>query len=130
MWASDLRNIADTYGIGLRAKITASFDLNADLTDAKVRDEFKTGSISPAASIVAPLPNIITRVTTFKLTGKYALDRYSGIRMFYVHDRYRTDDWTWANWNYTTATDGGTTVRQNPDQKVDFVGVSYYFKFH
>lgn len=129
VWASDLRNIANTWGVGLRAKITPKFDLDADLTDAKVRDEFNTSSISPAASIVAPLPNINTRVTTFKLTGRYALDRHSGVRVFYVHDRYRTDDWTWANWAYTTATDGGTTVRQNPDQKVDFIGVSYYFRF-
>ena len=129
-WGSDLRNIADTWGVGLRAKISAKLDLDADFTDAKVRDEFSTRSISPAASIVAPLPNINTRVTTFKLTGKYALDRNSGLRLFYVYDRYRTDDWTWANWNYTVANDGGTTVQQNPDQKVNFIGVSYHFRFH
>lgn len=130
VWASDLRNIADTWGLGLKARITAKFDLGADLTDAKVRDELGTSLISPATStIVTPLPNINTRVTTFKLTGKYSLDRQTGIRVFYIHDRYRTDDWTWANWTYTAATDGGTTVRQNPNQKVDFLGASFYYEF-
>jgi hypothetical protein len=43
----------------------------------------------------------------------------------YAFDQYRTDDWTWANWVYTD----GTTVTQDPNQKVHFIGVSYYYRF-
>ena len=72
-----------------------------------------------------PLNDIHTKVTSFKLYGKYALDRKSGVRVDYGYDRYQTDDWTWANWVYVD----GTTVLQNPDQKVSFLGVSYYYRF-
>ncbi|MEW6690131.1 MAG: MtrB/PioB family decaheme-associated outer membrane protein [Pseudomonadota bacterium] len=130
VWGSSLKNISDTWGLGLRAKVSARLELRADFTDADVRDELGTSLISPAGSTtVTPLPNINTRVTTFKLAGDYALSRQSTLRLFYVYDRYRTDDWTWANWNYTTATDGGTTVRESPNQKVNFIGVSYRYRF-
>ena len=76
----------------------------------------------------APLNDIHTKVTTVKLSARYALQRNSGVRVTYIHDRYETDDWTWAYWNYTPA-EGGTTVRQDPNQKVDFLGASYYYRF-
>lgn len=126
VWSADLRNIADTYGLGLRAKVSSKIDVGADLVDSKVRDEMNTAAISPAvSSAVVPLNDIHTKVTSFKLYGKYALDRKSGVRVDYGYDRYQTDDWTWANWVYVD----GTTVLQNPDQKVSFLGVSYYYRF-
>ena len=129
VWGADLSNIADSIGLGLRVKTTEKLDIGADLVASKVRDEMKLNSIAPAnSSVVNPLPDIETKVTTLKLYGKYALNRYSGVRVDYIYDRYQTDDWTWANWNYSVL-DGGTTVRQEPDQKVNFVGVSYYYRW-
>jgi MtrB/PioB family decaheme-associated outer membrane protein len=129
IWGADLRNIADSFGLGLHVKASPKLELGADLTESRVRDEMRLSSISPAASVAStPLDDIHTKVTTVMLSAKYALQRNSGVRMTYIHDRYKTDDWTWANWNYTPA-EGGTTVRQDPDQKVDFVGVSYYYRF-
>lgn len=130
VWGSNLKNIADTFGVGLRAEVSARLALRADLTHAEVRDKLGTSLISPSTSTtVTPLPDINTRVTTFKLGGDYTLDRQSSVGVFYVYDRYRTDDWTWANWNYTVANDGGTTVRQDPNQRVNFIGVSYRYRF-
>jgi predicted porin len=91
-----------------------------------VRDEMELNSIAGAA--VEPLDVINTKVTTLNLSVKYALQRNAGVRAMYIYDRYRSDDWTWANWNYSPA-DGGTTVLQEPDQKVHFVGVSYYYRW-
>ena len=127
IWSAKLRNIADSYGLGLRAKLTSKLDIGADLTESKVRDEMDTTAIvPPVSSVVLPLDNINTKITTFKLYGKYALTRHSGIRVDYIFDHYRTDDWTWANWVYGD----GTTVLQNPNQKVNFAGISYYYRFH
>ena len=107
--------------------MSAKREIGADLTEWKLRDEMKLNSISPVVSVIAstPLPDIDTKVTTLKLYGTYALNRHSDIRVDYIHDRYRTDDWTWANWTYTgtPAIDGETTVLQDPDQKVNFIGV-------
>lgn len=126
VWSSDLRNIADSYGLGLRSAVGTKIHVGADLVASKVRDEMNTLAIDPVgASAVVPLPDIHTKVTSLQLYGKYALTRQSGLRVDYIYDRYQTDDWTWANWIYPD----GTTILQDPDQKVNFVGVSYYYKF-
>jgi len=130
VWNSELKNVANSFGVGLRAKPMAKLDVGFDLVQSKVRDEITTSSIDPAVSTaITPLDNINTKVTTFRLFGKYALNKQSGVRLEYVHDRYSTDDWTWANWTYTSSADGGTTVLQDGVQNVDFVGVAYYYRF-
>lgn len=133
VWSTDLRNFANTVGLGLRAKLTEKLELVADAMRSRIRDEMRLTSISPTPSVVdtgtgAPLDDIHTTVTTFRLSAKYALWRNAGVTMMYMYDRYETDDWTWANWNYSLP-DGGTTVRQEPLQKVHFFGVSGYYRW-
>jgi MtrB/PioB family decaheme-associated outer membrane protein len=128
-WVGDVKNLSDNFGLGLRAKATSRVDVGADVTYAKVRDEYGLSALdaNTAAQLTlqGPLPDITTKVTTVRLYGKYALDRKSGVRVDYVYDQYQTDDWTWSRWIYAD----GTTVLQDPNQKVNYVGVSYYYKF-
>ncbi len=127
VWGSHVKNLADTFGLGLLVKVSKKFEWGADLTESRVRDEILLNSI--AGTAVTPINDVIhTKVTSLKLSAKYALQRNSGVRVIYSYDRYRTDDWTWANWNYSPA-DGGTTVLQNPNQKVNFIGVAYYYRW-
>jgi len=126
-WGADLRNISNSLGLGLRAKASPKLELSADVVETKVRDRMNLLAIAPTGGI-APLDEIHTKVTTWTLAAKYALQSNSGLRATFVHDQYRTDDWTWANWNYTPA-EGGTTIRQTPNQKVNFLGLSYYHRF-
>jgi predicted porin len=132
VWGSNVRNLADTFGLGLRAALTSKIELSAELSHSKVRDEMELSSIAPGTVVtvptVSPLDVINTEVTNLNLSVKYALQRNSGVRAMYSYDRYRTDDWTWANWNYSPA-DGGTTVLQEPAQKVSLIGVSYYYRW-
>ena len=125
-WVGTVKNVADNFGLGLTAKATSKVDVGAKVTYAKVRDEFDLTALNAtAAANLKPLDSITTKVTTVNLYGKYALDRRSGVRLDYVYDQYQTDDWTWSLWNYGD----GTTVLQDPNQKVNYVGVSYYYKF-
>jgi len=126
VWGSNVRSLADTFGLGLRAKLGSKFELSADVSESKVRDEMLLNSIAGAA--VSPINDINTKVTSLKLSVQYALQRNSGVRVMYIYDRYQTDDWTWAYWNYSPA-DGGTTVLQEPNQKVNFIGASYYYRW-
>jgi predicted porin len=129
VWGADLKNTGDSFGLGLRAKVTSKIDLSADATHTKVKDEMNLLAIDPTnSSTVTLLPDTNTKVTTVKLGARYALQRNASIRLTYIHDEYKTDDWTWAYWNYSPA-EGGTTVLQDPNQKVDFVGVSYHYRF-
>ena len=47
------------------------------------------------------------------------------MRAQWIHDTYKTDDWTWQQWTYSD----GTRVTQEPKQEVDFIGVQYYYRF-
>jgi MtrB/PioB family decaheme-associated outer membrane protein len=130
-WSADLKNIADTFGLTLRTRVTSKLEITADAMRSRVRDEMRLTSITPVPSVVdtgQPLNDIHTVVTTVRLNAKYALRQNMGVRFTYMFDRYDTDDWTWAFWNYSP-TEGGTTVRQEPIQKVHFFGVSGYYRW-
>lgn len=125
VWSSDVKNVANSWGAGLKAKVTPKIDVTADWVESKVKDSFGLGYVTGATSF-QPLDNINTRVQTLKVAGIYTLDRQSAVRVFLVHDRYTTDDWTWSQWVYTN---DGTTVRQTPSQVVNFLGAAYSYKF-
>jgi predicted porin len=122
-----VRNTSDNFGLGLQGKVSSRIDVGANVTQAKVTDDFGLTVLvqtTPATPVVQ-LDSIETKVTTFGLYGKYALNRQSGVRLDWIYDQYQTDDWTWSRWVYAD----GTTVMQDPNQKVNFVGVTYYYKF-
>ena len=88
---------------------------------SSISDEFNQQAITGAA-ITSP-PDITTRLISLKLFTKYALQKNAGIRVDYVYDRFRTNDWTWTTWTYTD----GTRVTQDPTQSVHFIGTSFYY---
>jgi MtrB/PioB family decaheme-associated outer membrane protein len=125
VWGDKLSNLDTSFGLGLRAQATTQIKLGADFVQSDVRDQMNLLSISPASSVASTtnvLPDINTKVRTLKLYGDYAIGRDRGIRVLFMQDRYWTDDWTWANWAYTD----GTTVTQNPNQTVNYIGAMFY----
>jgi predicted porin len=79
---------------------------------------------------VTSLPEITTKLTRLNLYARYALQKSSGVRLDYIYDRFSSDDWTWAGTGGVpfTFTDG-TTLTENRPQTINFIGVSYYYKF-
>lgn len=123
IWQADLRNVSNAVGVGLRGKPWAQLEIGADLQYQDLVDKY---DLSPLrAPNTTAIPDINTKLTTIKLWGAYALAKNSGIRVYYIFDRFDTDDWTWTSWVYTD----GTTVSQDPRQTVNFLGVSYYYRF-
>jgi MtrB/PioB family decaheme-associated outer membrane protein len=128
LWQAKLSNTSNAVGLGLRGKPSARIEIGADLQYQNLVDKYDQFLVAPttSAAVVGPLPDITTKLTTVKLWGTYGLDKHSGIRVDYIFDRFDTDDWTWTTWVYTD----GTTVSQEPRQTVNFLGVSYYYRFH
>lgn len=123
LWAAALRNRGDSFGLGVREKPYAWLELGGDLSLSGIEDKYQQSAITGAA-ITSP-PDVTTRLTRLKLFAKYALQKNSGIRLDYIFDRFSTNDWTWSTWTYTD----GTRLRQDPVQKVNFIGVSYYYRW-
>lgn len=122
LWEAKLRNLGTAVGLGLRGKVSPSIELEADVSHTKDRGEF----LQTATAVVAPtVPDVNYKVTTLRLRGSYALTKASSVRLQYIYDHFKTDDWYWTSFTYGD----GTTVTQDPDQEVHFIGVAYQYRF-
>jgi MtrB/PioB family decaheme-associated outer membrane protein len=124
VWTARMRNLAETFGIGLRGKPTAKLELAAELVYAEDLGQFIQTAITPGA-VIAQIPDVTYKRTIFKLNAKYAVQKNASVRFQYIYDKFKTDDWQWTTWTYTD----GTTVRQEPEQRVNFAGISYLYEF-
>ena len=123
IWAANLRNKTNAFGIGTSGKISSKLVIGADLSYSDTKDEYQQLAITGAAR--TSLPEVSTKLTRVKLFGNYEINKSSSIRLEYVHDRHYSNDWTWTNWTFTD----GTRLSQSPRQKVNFVGASYVYQF-
>ncbi len=125
VWAAALRNVGDSFGLGVRGKPNGLLEVGADLSHSDITDKYGQQRLSGPATVVAPLPDISTKLTRLNLFGKYAVQKNAGVRLDYIYDRFSTDDFTWSTWSYVV----GTRMLQSPVQKVNFIGVSYYYRW-
>ncbi|HYD62703.1 MAG TPA: MtrB/PioB family decaheme-associated outer membrane protein [Noviherbaspirillum sp.] len=123
-WAGLVRNNADSFGLGIRGKPFSKLEIGADLSHSDITDSFRQTALTGPA--VSSLPDYFTRQSTLKLFGTYALDKSASVRLDYIYDRYITNDWTWSSWVYSD----GTTLTQRPRQNVNFIGITYIYRFY
>lgn len=125
-WTAALKNSVTALGLGLRGQLTGTIDVGAD---ALLSHDKSVHNLGGAAT--AQLPDIRYDQTTFKLFGRYALNRDTTVRLDYIRDHRKTDDWTWNG----TGSSGayvyvdGTTLYQNPNETVHFLGLSIRYAF-
>jgi MtrB/PioB family decaheme-associated outer membrane protein len=123
-WVANLKNESDTFGLGVHGKPMTRLEVGADLQWSDIDDKFglfrRVGTTA-----VTSLPDINTKITTFKVYAKYAIQKNMGVRLNYIFDRWKSDDFTWTNWVYTD----GTRILENGTQKVHFFGVTGYYQF-
>lgn len=136
-----LRDMGDTLGLGLRGKPTGKMRVGADLQWTQTGADYPSdiavtgagGTTTPYPAGSSALPNIKNQITTLKLFGIYALDKRSDLRIDLIHERWKTNDWSWliadgSAFTYGTTTDG-TQVLANPKQTSNFIGARYIYKF-
>jgi MtrB/PioB family decaheme-associated outer membrane protein len=122
-WDSSLVNTNNTVGLGVRGKPTGKLELGADLTVSKDYSEYHLNGFGTSAP--TNVPDVYYKQETIKLFAKYQLEKETALRLDYIEDRRRTDDWTWSTWTYND----GTWLYQNPDEKVRVLKVSVEYKF-
>jgi MtrB/PioB family decaheme-associated outer membrane protein len=120
-WSAKITNESYGYGLGVRGKPRAAMDFGADLAYYDDRSEYEQSAITGAA--INSLPDIVYRHTMFKLFGRYMVTKNWGVRLDYILDRWKIDDWTWQNFTYSD----GTRVFEDPSQTVHFIGLSVLY---
>lgn len=137
----DLEDTGNSVGLGLRGEVTSRVKLGADLQWTRNVSKYQqtvtalngTPGTTTDANFSRGLPDIENTLIKLSFFSSYALDKNSDVRVDFIHERWKTNDWSWmfANgspFRYGTTTDG-TTVTANPKQTSNFVGARYIYKF-
>ena len=122
--AANIANTSNSFGVGARGQLNPRIEIGADLQYSDIEDQFNVAAIAGPAA-VSSIPDINTRLTTLQLFAKYAVQKNLGVRVNYIYDRWKSDEWTWSNFVYTD----GTRLIQEPSQKVQFIGVAVYYEW-
>ncbi|NMF89108.1 MtrB/PioB family decaheme-associated outer membrane protein [Aromatoleum petrolei] len=139
---ADLKDTGNSVGLGLRGALTPKLKIGADLEWTRTESSYDedttvTGTLPvfPTSSGVTGrrLPDIENRLTRLSMFARYAIRKNADVQLDLIHERWKTDDWSWSfadgsNFTYGTTTDG-TTVSIKPKQTANFIGARYIYKF-
>jgi MtrB/PioB family decaheme-associated outer membrane protein len=135
-----LEDVGDTVGLGLRGVLVPRVKAGGEFLYSKNVNRYPetivptaAGALYPAGA-AGPLPDITNKLVRLKLFATYALKKNAEVRLDYIHERWRTDDWSWFFADNTTpftygATTDGTQVIDPRRQTADFIGVRYIYRF-
>jgi hypothetical protein len=123
---SSFDNTTDAVGFGLSGTVFDDVQVGIDVSYSFDRGEFGQ-QIESGGTSIPQLPNVHYRHTTVNFHATYPIRKNAGIRLDYIYDRWRTNDWQWSGGGFTYA--DGTTVSQDENQELHFIGVRGYYKF-
>jgi MtrB/PioB family decaheme-associated outer membrane protein len=127
-YLGDIENINTSIGLGMRGKPSGKLEVGGDLSYINDKNHYGQGYNGTA---IPGLPDVIFRQTTLKLFGKYALDKNADVRVDFVQQRTKLNEWTWENGNGGTPFfySDYTTVSMKQTQNVAFIAATYIYKF-
>lgn len=132
VWNANLKQDGDQFGFGLNGRIQK---LEIGASYSYVQDQNKqeiglpssftktVGATTSATTLMAGsgvLPDTKYIQNTFRLFGIYPLSKDTRLRLDYIYDLRKMDDYTWKNWVYAD----GTRVFVKPDQTTQILGLS------
>lgn len=129
LWSADLDLKSEAFGAGISGRVNGRLDVGAQYQYYNDVNKYKiaVGDVvagSQANSQVLPgagiLPDTKYTLSRLNLFGKYALAKTTSLRLDYVHDLRKMDDYTWSQFRYSD----GTTVSMNPKQTTKIIAVS------
>lgn len=136
-WDANLKQDSDQFGIGLNGRV-AKVDLGAQLLifQDKNKQELSNmpattctnASCSTTGTVAAGmgvLPDTKYTQNTVKLFGMYPVSKATRVRLDYIYDLRKMDDYTWSNWVYAD----GTRVYVKPEQTTQVIGLSLLHSF-
>jgi MtrB/PioB family decaheme-associated outer membrane protein len=135
--SDDTYNWTETVGFSLKGKLSPRLNVGMDLLwiddVTKFNNMPATGPINGANGTTSPggnfLPSINYNNRKLNLFGVYELDKQSAIRVNYVYQEFKSDDWQWGYNGVPFVYSDNTTVSSNLNQSMSFLGIAYIYKF-
>jgi len=133
-WSANLKLRSEGFGAGIQGKITSKLEVGAQYLYSHDRNvyDISVGGVqagsnanSQVLSGAGVLPDTVYSVSTFRLFGKYPVAKTTVLRLDYIYDRRKMDDYTWSNWRYSD----GTTVFVDPVQTTQILGLTIIQSF-
>lgn len=141
IWDAKLKDTGKSVGLGFRGKPVSKLSVGGDVQWTETTSEYPIDSNVPTLDNGTTtrskqgLPDIKSTTTRLALFTQYAVEKNADVRLDVVRTLWKTDDWTWMEWDSTgtklvpiTYMDGTQVI---PDQHSasTFVGVRYTYRF-
>lgn len=128
----DLEETGHSFGLGLRAEASSRLNLGADLEWFNSRSKYQqtlTNPPGPQTNFTYGVPDIQNTHLRLGLFSLYALDKHADLRLDLIHERWKTDDWSWTFANGQNFSYNGTTFIIDPKSSTSFIGARYIYRF-
>lgn len=130
-----LTDTGDSVGLGVKGLVNPKLKIGADAQWTRTLSEYDQRLVPSGAGLLyeagmVPLKDIKNTLTKLSLFAEYSLKKNAELRFDLIHERWKTDDWSWqfANGSPFVFNDG-TMVLTHPEQNTTFVGARYIYKF-
>lgn len=149
-WSNQMHDKVDTLGWTFKKKglMAGKLDLTAAVIWTRARTDIDvTGGSYVAnpqaalASVVQPggianyyiaasaFPTVTTDTSEVRVTGRYAMDKKSAVRISYGYAQTKAVDWSYDGYQFGTGTNYLPTNEQSPNYVVQTLGIAYIFSF-
>jgi MtrB/PioB family decaheme-associated outer membrane protein len=130
-WGAAIEDRTVTFGTGVRYKPRRNYEVGAELTHAQSRGQIGvvTEPGIAAGAQAGPLPDLRTRLNRLDLFGRYQLRPDMAVKLSYIYEHYRSNDWQFDQVLPNTLANVIGTNQVSPDYAVHFLGVSLAYKF-
>jgi len=149
-WSNQMHDKVDTLGWTFKKKglMAGKLDLTAAVIWTRARTDIDvTGGSYVAnpqaalASVVQPggianyyiaasaFPTVTTDTSEVRVTGRYAMDKKSAVRISYGYAQTKAVDWSYDGYQFGTGTNYMPTNEQSPNYVVQTLGIAYIFSF-
>ncbi len=135
-WNAQLDARSEQFGFAITGRIR-TFDVGAQYLHARERNDQQVSPLAgqrtctalagtncttygTVVSEMGLLPGTLYAQDTLKLFVAHALGKGTRLRLDYIHDRRKIDDYTWTQWIYAD----GTRVFVRPEQTTQLIALS------
>jgi MtrB/PioB family decaheme-associated outer membrane protein len=134
-YVAALENVSTAYSLGLAGKASSKLEVGGSLNYLNDNNHYGIDAADNAnannlAQVAAyDLPDVTFYQVSLTLFGKYAVQKNADIRLNYIRQLTRFEEWTWGYNGTPFAYSDNSTVSLQQQQNVSFLGISYLYKF-